>query len=106
MIKEGVQISREVKERDFRCDEFKDANTKDYEIRDDGKIVRKDRWEKGIYLIASFFRFKDFEIDEVIKAVKNIQNENENLKIELQNLKNKNEVLKTENKVLKTKMKV
>ena len=39
-------MTREVTEADFRMPEFKDAEPKDYEFRADGKIVRKDRWEK------------------------------------------------------------
>lgn len=46
-------MNRVVTERDFRMPEFRDADPNDYEIRDDGKIVRKDRWETGVRRIAS-----------------------------------------------------
>jgi hypothetical protein len=71
-------MSREVTERDFRKDEFKDANVEDYEIRDDGAVVRKDRWEQGIRKIAEILSINyedidfvrgEFEIRDVILAV-------------------------------------
>jgi hypothetical protein len=63
---------REVTERDFRMPEFRDADPKDYEFREDGKIVRKDRWETGIRRIRSALgdHRREFEIDDVIQAVK------------------------------------
>lgn len=60
---------REVTERDFRRPEFEHADPKDYEFRDDGKIVRKDRWRVGIFRIASEFGFcsrAGFEVAEVV----------------------------------------
>ncbi|MEG0969430.1 MAG: hypothetical protein RSG92_29145, partial [Pseudomonas sp.] len=53
-----------VTERDFRMPEFRDAKPEDYEFRGDGKIVRKDRWETGIYSIryALGDRRREFEI--------------------------------------------
>lgn len=68
-------MSREVTERDFRMPEFQDADPKDYEIRDDGKVVRKDRWEKGIRSIAYYLRMSSrsgFEIDDVVEKVRQI----------------------------------
>lgn len=64
-------MNRQVTERDFRMPEFKDAKIEDYELRDDGKVVRKDRWEKGIYQIQGIIGScrREFEIDEVIEAV-------------------------------------
>jgi len=61
---------REVTERDFRKEEFRDAKPEDYEFRADGAIVRKDRWEIGIYRIASILRIDNFEIDEVVERVR------------------------------------
>lgn len=60
---------REVIENDFRKDEFKGKNPKDYEFRDDGAIVRKDRWEMGIRRIASIFKYSDFEIEDMIEDI-------------------------------------
>ncbi len=64
-------MSNPVAERDFRKPEFVDADPKDYERRDDGKIVRKDRWQTGIFRIASIVgcNMREFEIDEVIAKV-------------------------------------
>lgn len=61
-----------VTERDFRRPEFLDANPEDYEFREDGKIVRKDRWERGIKRIVSIVGLnnREFEIDEVIERVR------------------------------------
>ena len=61
-----------VTERDFRIPEFMDADPKDYEFRDDNKIVRKDRWEVGIRNIASILEFnarEGFEVEDVINCV-------------------------------------
>lgn len=65
---------REVTERDFRNTEFIDADPKDYELRDDGEIVRKDRWEQGIRRIAGIIGWsrKSFEIDELICEVEKL----------------------------------
>lgn len=58
---------RQVTERDFRKPEFIDANVEDYEIRDDGAIVRKDRWEMGIRRLASMLgNSRDFEIPDIL----------------------------------------
>lgn len=63
---------REVTERDFRMPQFRDEDPADYEFRDDGKIVRKDRWESGIQSIRSALgdNRRGFEIEEVVSAVK------------------------------------
>lgn len=63
---------RQVTERDFRMPEFRDADPDDYEFREDGKIVRKDRWEMGIRRIRTVLgdTRREFEIDDVIQAVK------------------------------------
>lgn len=68
----------EVTERDFRMPEFRDAKVEDYEFRKgDGKLVRKDRWERGMRSVA-FMLFddtgRDFEIDEVVAGVKALLN--------------------------------
>lgn len=63
---------RDVTERDIRMPEFRDAKLEDLEFRDDGKIVRKDRWETGILDIRRALgdRRREFEIDDVVQAVK------------------------------------
>ena len=68
--------SRIVTEKDFRKDEFMDANPEDYEFRDDGQIVRKDRWEMGIRSIASILDMGrgDWEISDVVQRVDDFVN--------------------------------
>lgn len=63
---------REVTEQDFRMPEFRDARVEDYEFRDDGKLVRKDRWERAVQSIRHLVgnNKREFEIDEVIEAVR------------------------------------
>jgi hypothetical protein len=60
-----------VTERDFRRPEFRDAKPEDYERRDDGAIVRKDRWESGIRRIRGRLGDdrREFEVDDVVSAV-------------------------------------
>ena len=62
---------RKVTEADFRRQEFRDANVEDYELREDGEVVRKDRWEMGMRRIQRLIlpNAKEFEVDEVIDAV-------------------------------------
>ena len=68
-------MSRQVTERDFRMPEFRDAKVEDYEIRADGKVVRKDRWETGIRQIKGIVGSSrgEFEIDEVVDAVRKLR---------------------------------
>jgi hypothetical protein len=68
-------MARPVTEMDFRIPEFRDANPEDYEFRHDGKIVRKDRWEKALREIASLTGIdvrNGFEIDEVVDRVRQL----------------------------------
>lgn len=62
---------RKVTEADFRMPEFRDAKVEDYEWRDDGKLVRKDRWEIGIRRIAGRLGMNNapWEIEEVIERM-------------------------------------
>jgi len=62
---------RKVTKRDFRRLEFMDSDPADYEFRDDGKIVRKDRWETGINRVrfALGMNTREFEIDDIVNAV-------------------------------------
>lgn len=63
---------RVVTERDLRMPEFRDANVEDLEFREDGKIVRKDRWERGIRSIryALGDNRAEFEIEDIVAAVR------------------------------------
>lgn len=67
-------------EDDFRMPEFRGAKLEDYERRDDGKIVRKDRWEKGMRRIAYALGFngrEGFEIEDVIEKVRQLASDND-----------------------------
>lgn len=63
--------NRVVTERDFRCPEFRDADPADYEFREDGAIVRKDRWETAIHSIRYQLgdARREFEVSDVVAAV-------------------------------------
>ncbi len=64
-------MKKEVTEKDFRSDKFKFANVDDYEFREDGEIVRKDRWEAAVRAMAGALKIntRDFEIVQVVQAV-------------------------------------
>lgn len=68
-------MSREVMERDLRAPEFLHGKPEDYEFRPDGKIVRKDRFMRGMQDIAAilFGSRHDYEIPDVIKSVHALQ---------------------------------
>lgn len=65
---------RDVTERDFRAPEFKDADPADYEFREDGALVRKDRWERGIRSIQAIVGSgrREFEIHELVETVERL----------------------------------
>ena len=61
---------------DFIIPEFRGKKISDYEVRADGKVVRKDRWENGIHCIRNLLveakllpDSPEFEIIDVINAV-------------------------------------
>lgn len=63
-----------VTERDLRMPEFYHLNAEDlddYEFREDGKIVRKDRWENAIRRIRNELGDdrREFELHEIVSAV-------------------------------------
>jgi hypothetical protein len=68
-------MSREVMEKDLRAPEYREGKPEDYEFRDDGKIVRKDRFMRGMQDIAAilFGGRHQYEIPEVITAVHRLQ---------------------------------
>lgn len=72
---------REVTERDLRMPEFRDAKPEDLEFREDGKLVRKDRWETGLRNVASIIGWtrKEWEIQEVVEAVRGLSRRIEHL---------------------------
>lgn len=61
---------------DFIIPEFRGKNLEDYEVREDGKVVRKDRWQNGIHCIRNLLvdaellpDSVEFEIIDVVRAV-------------------------------------
>ena len=64
--------TRAVTESDFRLPEYRDAKVDEYEFRSDGKLVRKDRWYCAVISITCLVgqSTRDFEIDEVVEAVR------------------------------------
>lgn len=71
---------REVTEQDLRLPEFRDAKLEDLEFRDDGKVVRKDRFKVALYSIASKVGFgsrSGFECPEVVNKVQEIVEQHE-----------------------------
>ena len=62
-----------VTEFDLRMPEFRDAglDLDELEFRDDGKIVRKDRWESGIRSIVGHLGWsrRQWEVPEVVAEV-------------------------------------
>lgn len=68
-------MTRTVTEQDFRMPEFRDAKVEDYEIRADGAVVRKDRWETAVRSICSIvgMSVREFEIDDVVEEVQRLQ---------------------------------
>ena len=64
-------MTKQVTEEAFRKPEFKFAKVEDYEFREDGELVRKDRWRAGILAIASALHIntRNFEIVEIVQAV-------------------------------------
>jgi hypothetical protein len=71
---------RQVTEQDFRMPEFKEAKVEDYEFREDGKLVRKDRWERAIGSIRFLVGIegREFEISEVVDAVRTLAEDHQN----------------------------
>lgn len=66
---------REVTERDMRDPKYGRGEPCEFEFRDDGAIVRKDRWEMGIRKIAAILGNSaraTFEIAEVVDRVQDM----------------------------------
>lgn len=61
---------------DFIRPEFRGEDPADYEIRDDGKPVRKDRWERAVHSIryALGDNRREFEVCDIVKAVEALVN--------------------------------
>ena len=70
-------MSKIVTEFDFRKPEFMHSKVEDYEFREDGKIVRKDRFRRAIFDIVSILGMDsfDFETIDVTNAVYGLVNQ-------------------------------
>lgn len=69
-------MNRKVLEIDFRKPEFREAKVEDYEFRDDGALVRKDRWETAVRQMASLVEIgRDWEIIDIKNKVKELVKE-------------------------------
>jgi hypothetical protein len=55
--------------------EFRDAKPEDLEFREDGKLVRKDRWEVALRNVASTIGWsrREYEVHEVSAEVRRIK---------------------------------
>lgn len=66
-------MSRAVTEEDLRAPEFREGKAEEYERRGDGKIVRKDRFVRGMQdLAAILVGSRDYEITDVIAAARRL----------------------------------
>jgi hypothetical protein len=74
-------MMRAVTEFDLRAEEFRHPDTKpeDLEFREDGKIVRKDRYERAFRSLVepAGYSLRGFEIDEVVDKIQDLLKEGE-----------------------------
>lgn len=63
-----------ITEQDLRDPRFRDGTPDDYERRDDGAIVRKDRWKRGIQDIACILvgARAEYEIPDIVERVRKL----------------------------------
>lgn len=73
---DNLPKTRTVTERDLRIPEFRDAKVEDLEMREDGKIVRKDRFQVGMRNIAYDLNLgrgrTGYEVPDVVAKVKDL----------------------------------
>ena len=66
---------RAAKLEDFMLPQFRDKDPADYEVRDDGVCVRKDRWEMAIQRIRGLVGIgsrTEWEIADIVAAVEKL----------------------------------
>jgi hypothetical protein len=66
---------RQATDQDFIIPKFRGKNPEDYEVREDGECVRKDRWEMAVQRIRELVGIKsndDWEIKDVVSAVEDM----------------------------------
>ena len=67
-------MSRQATQQDFIIPEFRGEKPENYEVRGDGKVVRKDRWERAVRKMSFVVGIDpgfDWEIEDIIIAVEN-----------------------------------
>jgi len=65
-------VLRKATQDDFLKPEFIGKDPCDYEVREDGKVVRIDRWEEAVQCIREIVGIpsgSDWEIEDIIRAV-------------------------------------
>lgn len=80
-----MKHQRAVTEADFRQPEFRTAKVEDYEFDNDGRPVRKDRWETAIRSILGAVGLsarQGFEVSQVVDAVRAMAKERNNWETE------------------------
>ena len=68
---------RQATQEDFVIPKFRGKNPGEYEVREDGECVRKDRWEMAVQRIRDLVginHHSDWEICDVVDAVERITN--------------------------------
>lgn len=65
-------MSRPAEEADFRLPEFRGAKVEDYEVRKDGRVVRKDRFEVSMREVARLMGADDngYECDLALYSLR------------------------------------
>jgi hypothetical protein len=73
LVRDCAELRMQVNILSAQVDALRDPE----EERDDGKRVRKDRWEMGIRRIASLLGManKPFEVDDIVRAVNSMHAE-------------------------------
>lgn len=67
------QKTRPAEEEDFRMPEFRTAKVEDYEVRPNGKVVRKDRFSTAVHSLAFELGLTSgdgYEVSEVVAMAK------------------------------------
>lgn len=68
-------MPRPVTERDLRAPEFADCEPEDMELLDDGRIVRRDRWQSGLKNMLDLLGVTDEDagMNEAIDRIRDLQ---------------------------------
>ena len=66
---------RQARQEDFVIPKFRGKNPDEYEVREDGECLRKDRWEMAVQRIrelVGIHHHADWEIKDVVGAVEKL----------------------------------